>query len=149
MSKPRPAPAHLAVGRRGWNSGKRPTADFLGAVPHANREMAVEKGVRRDPGAGGAVVSVPLRRPRWLVPPLSWVIPFSSHRRVELDAVGLAVLQMCDGHRTVEEMIEKFARDNKLTFREAQLPVTQFLRQLTQRGIVAIVGGREGAKRAL
>jgi hypothetical protein len=40
----------------------------------------------------------------------------------------------------VETVIEKFAAANKLSFREAQLPVTQFLQQLTERGLVAIVG---------
>jgi hypothetical protein len=47
---------------------------------------------------------------------------------------------MCDGRRTVEAIIEEFAADHKLSFREAQLSVTQFLRQLTQRGLIAVVG---------
>jgi hypothetical protein len=40
----------------------------------------------------------------------------------------------------VERIVESFAADHKLTFREAQLSVTQFLRMLTERGVVAIVG---------
>jgi len=91
---------------------------------------------------GGAVVSVPMRRPSWMVPPLSWVFPFSSHRRVQLDRVGLGVLDLCDGLRTVEGIIEQFAADNKLSYREAQLPVTQFMRMLLQRGLVAAVVDR-------
>lgn len=107
----------------------------LTAVPFPNEAMNLH---RRDNGT--ALASVPLRRPRWLVPPLSWVVPFSSHRRIELDAVGLSVLDLCDGQRDIERIIEKFAADNKLSFREAQLSVTKFLQQLTQRGVVAVVG---------
>jgi hypothetical protein len=86
------------------------------------------------------VVSVPMRRPRFLVPPLSWILPYSSHRRVELDALGAGVLDLCDGRRSVEAVIEAFAARHKLSFREAQLAVTQFLKQLTHRGLLAIVG---------
>ena len=108
---------------------------FLGARPMRNESMLLDR--RTD---GTALVSVPIRRPAWLVPPLSWVMPFSAHRRVELDTVGTTVLDMCDGERTVERIIEDFARTEKLSFREAQLPVTQFIQQLAERGMMAIVG---------
>jgi hypothetical protein len=118
---------------------KRPkqvsTEDVLRAQVHRNRAMEV-----KDRRNGTCLVEVPLRRPRWMVPPISWVLPFSSRRRVELDALGTSVLKLCEGRRTVEEIIEKFAADHKLSFREAQLSVTRFLEMLSQRGIVAIVG---------
>ncbi|MCJ7543016.1 MAG: PqqD family protein [Phycisphaerae bacterium] len=83
---------------------------------------------------------MPIPRPKYLVPPLSWILPFSPYRRVELEPVGSGVLKMCDGRRTVEAIIEAFAAGHKLSFREAQLAVTQFLSQLMQRGLVVIVG---------
>lgn len=107
---------------------------LLSAVPQPNSAMKTERT------AEGLLVSVPMRRPGWLVPPLSWILPFSSVRRVQLDSAGSAVLDLCDGRRTVEQIIEAFAREHKLSFREAQLAVTEFLRQLVKRGIVAIVG---------
>lgn len=110
-------------------------AVYLKAVPHRNHSMEIQ---RRD--HGGCLVSVPLKRPGYLVPPLSWILPFSSHRRVELDSLGAQVLDLCDGKNTVETVIEKFAVTHKLSFRESQLAVTQFLRQLTQRGLVVVVG---------
>ena len=113
---------------------------FLRARPMRNESMTVER--RAD---GSLLASIPLRKPGWLVPPLSWLMPFSSHRRVELDTVGFAVLDMCDGRRTVERIIEDFARTEKLSFREAQLPVTQFLQQLSERGMMAIVGFQKDA----
>jgi len=117
----------------------RYAGDFLRAVPHVNEAMTL------TPHPDGAVVAaVPMKRPRYLVPPLSWVLPFSPVRKVELDRLGASVLEMCDGRRTIEKIIEIFAGAHKLTFREAQLSVTQFLRQLTQRGLVVIVGLGEG-----
>jgi len=110
-------------------------ANFLHAVPHANRAM--ETHHRSD---GSTLASVPIPRPKYLVPPLSWILPFSPYRQVELEPVGSGVLKMCDGRRTVEAIIEAFAAGHKLSFREAQLAVTQFLSQLMQRGLVVIVG---------
>ena len=116
---------------------------YLRSVPHLNR--AVELNRRRN---GTALATVPMRKPRFLVPPLSWLLPYSSHRRIELDAIGVGVIDLCDGTRTVAAVVEEFAERNKLTFRESQLAVTRFLRQLTERGVVAIVGTNEGgAKR--
>jgi hypothetical protein len=117
----------------------RHAGDYLRAVPHPNEAMTL------TPHPNGAVVAaVPMKRPKYLVPPISWVLPFSPVRKVELDRLGASVLAMCDGRCTVEKIIEKFAAGHKLTFREAQLSVTQFLRQLTQRGLVVIVGLEEG-----
>jgi hypothetical protein len=90
------------------------------------------------------VVSIPIPRPKYLVPPLSWILPFSPNRRVELEPVGSGVLGLCDGRRTVEAIIERFATDHQLSFREGQLAVTQFLRQLMQRGLVVLVGKDKG-----
>lgn len=118
---------------------KQYASAFLKAVPHPNEAMKLTP--RKD---GGVLAAVPMRRPKHLFPPLSWILPYSSHRRVELDPVGAAVLKKCDGRRTTERIIEEFATDHKLTFREAQLSVSQFLKQLTQRGIVAIVGTKHG-----
>lgn len=116
-------------------SMKRPTVEqMFKSVPHRNAAMRVE--IRED---GTALVSVPIRRPRYMIPPLSWLLPFSGKRRLELDTLGASVLDMCDGETTVEKMITRFAATHKLSFREAQAPVVQFLKMLTQRGVIAIV----------
>lgn len=107
---------------------------LLSALPHQNPEMQLQRL------GNGVLATIPLVRPKWLVPPLSWILPFSNCRRVELDAAGTAVLNLCNGERTVEQIIETFARDNKLSFREGQLAVTQFLRELVRRGMVVLVG---------
>jgi len=110
---------------------------FLAAVPHKNAAMKMER--LRD----GAMVSVPVRRPGWLIPPISWLLPWSDCRRVQLDRPGTEVLDLCDGRRTVEEVVERFSRTHKLSFREGQVAVTQFLSDLLRRGIVALAGTEE------
>jgi len=109
--------------------------DLLGAVPHVNRAAKIA-----PVAGGGALASVPLqtsRRIAWL----RWLLPLSDARRVQLDALGASTLGLCDGRRSVEQIAERFAADNKLTFREAQLSVAPFIRMLYERGILAVVGG--------
>ena len=113
---------------------QRAVGRLLSAVPCKNAAIKVE------PAAGGLLVSVPVRRPGWLVPPISWVLPWSPFRRIALDEPGSEVLNLCDGKRTVEEVVERFAQSHKLSFRESQIAVTQFLRELLRRGVVALVG---------
>jgi len=116
-------------------------AEFLSAVPHQNTAMKVE------PVADGVIVSVPVRRPGWLVPPISWLLRWSDVRRVQLDAAGTETLELVDGRRTVEDIVETFAESHKLSFRESQVAVTAFMRQLVQRGIVVVVGMSESGPR--
>jgi len=123
-----------AKGRSGKGAGRVSVEKFLASVPYRNEAMEVE------PVGKGLLLSVPVRRPRWLVPPLSWVLPWSGYRRVELDEPGTEVFNLCDGKRSVEEIIETFAENHKLSFREGQVAVTQFLRELLKRGIIALVG---------
>jgi len=120
------------IDRRQW------MARLFQAVPHQNHQMELTR--YRN---GGATARVALRKPRYMVPPLSWILPFSSHRHCELDRLGTEVLDMCNGQDSIEGIIEGFAVRHKLSFREAQIPVMQFLQQLTNRGIVAIVGVEE------
>ena len=111
------------------------TAKVLAGVPYANLAMELER--LED---GTAVATIKLAKPGYMKPPLSWVLPLSKYRRVLLDRPGMEVLDACDGQRTVEQIVEDFAAKHRLSFREAQLAVMQFLRQLIDRGIVAVVG---------
>ena len=109
---------------------------LLDAVPVPNR--AVHCDSRLDDG--GVVLSVPLRARWYMRPPLTWVLPFSTHRRVALDALGGEVWTACDGARTTECIVESFAERHRLTFHEARLSVMLFLKELVRRGLVVMVG---------
>lgn len=89
--------------------------------------------------SGGVAVCVRVRRPGWHVPPLSWLVPLRPIRTVRLDPLGAEAWELCDGERTVEAIVEEFARRHGLTFHEARVAVTGYLSQLVQRGALAMV----------
>ena len=112
--------------------------DILESVPVRNTAIRMLPGSR-----GGAMVEVDLRHPWFLRGPVRWVFPVPEKRRVTLDVLGMSVLEICDGKRTVERIIEEFAKRHRLSFREAQTSVMDYLRQLSQRGVVVIAGMAE------
>ncbi|MBU1693545.1 MAG: PqqD family protein [Verrucomicrobia bacterium] len=92
------------------------------------------------PGARGGEVSiaVPTRRPGWLIPPISWIVHPPATRMLLLDALGVEVWTLCNGERTVEAVINAFAVANGLTFHEARVSVTAYLKSLLQQGALAM-----------
>ena len=113
---------------------ERMTNDILlDAVPVANQSVKTQQH-------GKALeLVVPLRQRRWMGPPLSWFLPFRKERRFALDEVGQHVWRSCNGRRTTEQIIERFASRYNVRFHDARVPVTQFLRTLVERNLVALV----------
>jgi len=87
---------------------------------------------------GDLRIDVRTRRPRYLVPPLSWIVPLKPARTVRLDPVGAEVWALCDGERTMEEIVDEFAARHRLTFHESRVAITGYMQQLVQRGALAI-----------
>lgn len=106
---------------------------MLAAVPHRNQSLKV-----LEAGAEHMQFEIPGRRPKWLVPPITWVVKPKLTRTILLDRFGVNLWQWCDGDHTVEEIVDKFAQEFHCTFHEARVAVTGFMRSLVQRGILAI-----------
>ncbi|MFA9480410.1 PqqD family protein [Phycisphaerales bacterium AB-hyl4] len=106
---------------------------LLDAIPVVNQAVKA-----RQHGKAMELI-VPLRQTWWMGPPLSWVFPFREERRIALDAVGQEVWRSCNGRRTTEQIIERFANKYNVRFHDARLAVTQFLRSLLERNLVALV----------
>ncbi|HOW97426.1 MAG TPA: PqqD family protein [Kiritimatiellia bacterium] len=106
--------------------------------------MIHNAAVRSQPAAqhGELRIEVPTRRPGWLVPPLSWVVRPPAFRTLTLDALGVEVWTLCDGQRTVEAVIDSFAEKNRLTFHEARVSVTAYLKSLLQQGALAVAADK-------
>lgn len=94
--------------------------------------------------SGELALAVRRRRPRWHVPPLSWIVPIRPTRTVRLDPLGAQVWELCDGERSVEAIVDAFAAAHRLSFHEARVAVTGYLSQLVQRGALAIALCEEG-----
>lgn len=114
-------------------------AALLDAVPMVNRSVAFERRGDRT------VVFVPLNTPWWFRPPLTWVLPVRRRRGYELDRLGRSVLDLCDGQRSVERIVERFAEQHRVAFHEARAAVVEFLRRLVARQVVALVVTGESA----
>ena len=65
----------------------------------------------------------------------------SSHTRekkLQLDALGTGVWELIDGIRSVRQVIREFSERHQLHPREAEVAVTQFLRELGKRGLIGL-----------
>ena len=57
---------------------------------------------------------------------------------LQLDKLGTEVWELIDGKRSVRRIIEVFAETHRLQIREAEVAVSQFIRQLGQLGLIGM-----------
>ncbi len=107
--------------------------DALQTIPVRNEAADVD-----DRGDGAVAITVQRTRPRWLVPPLSWVIRPRLTKTYKLDGIGGEVWRLCDGERTVEAMADAFAQRHHLTFHEARVALMSYLKLLVERGALVL-----------
>jgi hypothetical protein len=86
----------------------------------------------------GAVYEIPLRRAWWHRAPISWFLPTRRFSKVYVYGAGREVLELCDGERDVESIIDEFAQRHGLTFHESRVSITQYFRGLVERGMLAV-----------
>ena len=122
-------------------------AELLDTIPTRNAAVRTERRGK------ALILWIPIRRRWWTRGLFGWLLPFRKEKGIALDALGQEVRSACDGDRRVEEIIEDFADRHTLRFHEARSSVTQFLRSLVERRLVALVvpgepsgmAGEEGA----
>ena len=59
-------------------------------------------------------------------------------RRIQLDELGSDVWRRLDGQRSVAQIIRQFAKRHQVHQKEAEVAVTQFVRDLGRRGLIGI-----------
>jgi hypothetical protein len=59
-------------------------------------------------------------------------------KKLQLDQLGTEVWKLIDGNRSVRLIIRAFAESNQLQIREAEVAVTQFIRELGKRGLIGL-----------
>jgi len=59
-------------------------------------------------------------------------------KKLQLDAMGTAVWDLVDGHRSVRRIVQIFAETHRLDNKEAEVAVTSFIRELGQRGLLGL-----------
>lgn len=116
---------------------RRDEADWGGMLRARPVRNTAVRVVENAPS--GVTLYLKRRRPTWLVAPLSWIVPYRPERQVTLDALGQQVWSHCDGRSSVEEIVDRFKDEHRLSFHEARAAVTGFLQRLIQRGVLAIM----------
>ncbi|MEJ2731392.1 MAG: PqqD family protein [Deltaproteobacteria bacterium] len=59
-------------------------------------------------------------------------------KKLQLDELGTSVWNLMDGERSVRQLVKMFAGTHRLETREAEVSITQFIRELGRRGLVAM-----------
>ncbi len=59
-------------------------------------------------------------------------------KKLQLDILGTSVWDLVDGKRSVRRMIQIFAETHRLEKKEAEVSVTQFIRELGKRGLLGL-----------
>jgi hypothetical protein len=60
-------------------------------------------------------------------------------KKLQLDELGTSVWDMINGKYSVRQLVERFARTHRLEAREAEVSVTQFIRELGKRGLIGLI----------
>jgi hypothetical protein len=112
-------------------------------APRLTRQQSLNARPVRNPAVqarkldnGDAELTIP-RREDWLGKLLSWVFYIPKERRVILEGIGAEVWELCDGEHNVTQMIALLVKKYKLSSREAEASLVEYLRSLGKRKLIA------------
>src|SRR3954466_10934913 len=106
--------------------------EILAAVPVRNALVEWEANDQEE-----VVLKVPRRQDR-VGRVLHRVFVAPPFKQVVLDEVGSDVWQLCTGENDVDTIVKSLARKYKLSRREVELSLANYLRTLAQRGLIGL-----------
>lgn len=59
-------------------------------------------------------------------------------RKLQLDTLGTFVWDLLNGNRSVAQIVQHFSKTHRISFKEAEISVTRFLRDLGRRGLIGM-----------
>lgn len=77
---------------------------------------------------------------------LGWLFMVPERRSITLDDVGSLVWINCDGENTVADLVTMLSSHLKVTRRETEVSLTEYLKTLGKRGMVGFMVDREVAE---
>ena len=110
--------------------------EALSVVPVKNREVE-EHWITEDE----VLLDYPLRLKPLFASLLKRFAPADQpapRKKLQLDLLGSSVWKLISGHRSVKQIIDRFATLHQLQPGEAEQSVTQFLRELGRRGLIGM-----------
>jgi hypothetical protein len=111
-------------------------SEALGCIPvknHHVREQRLE--------SGELVILYPVTARPWIVKFSSWLGAAAAPPRtgkLQLDDLGSTVWAMFDGRASIRAIAAALASKHRLERREAEVAVTQFVRELGRRGLIGL-----------
>ncbi len=130
--------------------------------PEITRRQAMQVRPLRNPtlewkhNEEGNVVATLTRRAGLKGKVITFFLAVPEARPIVLDEVGSFVWDMCDGQHSVEQIVEALRQKYKLSRREVEISLNEYLRMLGKRGMIAVAVPRElmaelseGTKRTL
>jgi len=115
---------------------------FFGTkAPMLDRETAMAGFPRQLPAkrleekGGKLYVTIEFRRPRW-----QQLLGADEvcERTFGLDPYGREVFEDCNGKNSVNRIVNRFARNHRISIAEAEVAVSTFLKTLMSRGMIGI-----------
>jgi hypothetical protein len=111
-------------------------AEALERIPVKNRQISEDRLE-----SGDVVISYPV-----IIRPIFAGLAkrFGGHevqtqmKKLQLDELGTSVWNLMDGNRSVRQLVKIFAQTHQLETREAEVSVTQFIRELGRRGLIGM-----------
>jgi hypothetical protein len=91
--------------------------------------------------SGEVILTYPLEMRPWIAGMARWLGRSTDRiqtKKIQLDTLGTSVWEQMDGKRSIREIIQEFVRKHQLHPKEAEVAVTQFLRNLGKRGLIGI-----------
>jgi hypothetical protein len=110
--------------------------DALGCTPVKNRHVR-----ETHLESGEVVVDYPVEVRPWMARLAGFIGKKTVSPRtgkLQLDELGSAVWGMIDGERSLRRIVTAFAASHQLEPKEAEIAVTQFVRELGRRGLVGL-----------
>jgi hypothetical protein len=91
--------------------------------------------------SGELLILYPVTMPPWTAALARWIGAGKAPPRtgkLQLDLLGSAVWSMLDGRTPLRRLVAVFAEAHQLEPKEAEVAVTQFIRELGRRGLIGL-----------
>lgn len=113
--------------------------EALGAVPIRNPLLEWERTEQ-----GELLLKVPVEQRSMMIRWAMMAFRLPPVRHIQLDEVGAAVWELCDGEHSVESIVQQMCKRTRMSRREVEASVSMFLKMLADRRLVAF---KRGGKR--
>lgn len=122
---------------------KKPPNPPPGARAEALKRVPVKNDVVRTSRdeSGDILIEYPVKPRRWiagLIRRFGGPEDAVHTKKLQLDELGTVVWDLIDGQRPVKEMVKMFVKRYQLHPKEAEVSVTQFIRELGRRGLIGL-----------